>query len=274
MISQEKVNEILKIVGKEPRTIQELSKELVISWITTEKYIEELKKNTGLIDIKHIKVGYNTIKLVYSTNKISSTDIEENLFTKIKVANSKLEFNFMEVFQYIPKDRSNGYTLKNCEDLDPKLVFEYLEKSNFIYLFSGNLSFLKMKYKNEVFIDKLESKLKTGLKIKIIARIDIDTVKNINLLMPLLQRYPASIELRHQLQPLRGIVFDCGHAIFKESKEEKNYKLHELEKDITIMYDISDEAWINFFMSTFWYFYKTSINYEEKLEVINRVYKK
>ena len=273
MISQEKINDILKIVSKEPRTIQELSKELGISWITAEKYIEELKKNTGLIDVKHIKVGYNTIKLIYSTNKISSNEIEDNLFSKIKATNSKIGFNFLEIFQYVPKDRAKGYTLKDCDDLDPKLVFEYLDKSNFVYFFSGNLSFLKMKYKSQTLIDKLELKLKNGLKIKIIARIDIDTLKNINLLIPLIHKYPSSIELKHQLQPLRGIIFDCGHAIFKDQKEGKNYKLHELEKDVTLIYDIYDDTWINFFMNLFWYNYKTAINYDQKLDVINRVYK-
>ncbi len=272
MISQEKANKIIKLVEEEPRTIQEISKELGISWVTAEKYIEEFRKNTGLIDIKNIKAGYTTIKLVYSTNKISSNDIENNLFVKIKSTNYKKDFSFMEIFQYVPKDLSNGYSFKG-EDFDPKPIFEYLDKSNFVYFLSGNLSFLKTKYKNESLIDKLEARIKKGLKVKIIARIDIDTLKNINLLMPLLKKYPASIELKHQLQPLRGIIFDCGHSIFKESKEEKNFKLQELEKDITLIYDIYDEIWINFFMNVFWYNYKTAIDYEKKLEIISRIYK-
>jgi len=272
MISQEKANEIIKLVEVEPRTIQEISKELGISWVTAEKYIEEFRKNTGLIDIKNIKAGYNVIKLVYSTNKVSSTEIENILFTKIKSTNYKKDFSFMEIFQYVSKERSNGHLYKG-EDFDPKLIFEYLDKSNFVYFLSGNLSFLKIKYKNENLIDKLETKIKNGLKIKIIARIDIDTLKNINLLLPLLQKYPKSIELRHQLQPLRGIIFDCGHSIFKESKEEKNFKLQELEKDITLIYDIYDDTWINFFMNIFWYNYKTAIDYDKKIEIINRIYR-
>lgn len=91
--------------------------------------------------------------------------------------------------------------------------------------------------------------------------------------MPLLHKYPGSIELKHQLQPLRGIVFDCGHAIFKDKKEEKNYKLHELEKDITLIFDIFDETWINFFMIVFWFNYKTAIDYEVRLDILNKIYK-
>ena len=106
MISQEKANEIIKLVEVEPRTIQEISKELGISWVTAEKYVDEFRKNTGLIDIKNIKAGYNIIKLVYSTNKVSSTEIENILFTKIKSTNYKKDFSFMEIFQYVSKERS------------------------------------------------------------------------------------------------------------------------------------------------------------------------
>lgn len=58
MVSQEKVTKIIKIVEKEPRTIQEISKELGISWVTAEKYVEKLRNNTRLIDIKLIKARY------------------------------------------------------------------------------------------------------------------------------------------------------------------------------------------------------------------------
>ena len=84
-LKESDIDKIVEFVKKEPRTIQEISKLIHRSWITTDSYVKQIKEKNGLIDIKIFRKGtQGALKLVFYSNpdSLTSEDVENNLYNQ------------------------------------------------------------------------------------------------------------------------------------------------------------------------------------------------
>jgi len=99
---------IVAAAKKEPHTIQALSKIIKRAWVTTDSYVQQIKKQTGLINIKTFRKGtQGALKIVYYnyTASMQTDDIKEDLLQQIKSGRYKIDFDFMEIFQFVPEKK-------------------------------------------------------------------------------------------------------------------------------------------------------------------------
>ncbi len=267
------VEKIVKFVKNEPKTVQEISKLIKKSWVTADSYTKKIKEQTGLINIKVFRKNTpGAVKVVYYnySEALISDDIKEDLFNQIKTSRKKEEFDFLEVFQYIPdknkksfSDKLNAKTYKMGEALR--------RAENVVYIFSGNLSFINKIEDDKKMSQILEELLKRKVMIKILCRINIASLSNIEKMIPLLTKYPEFIEIKHHYQPLRGYIVDESFARFNTQELKEMYQEKELPQDIRLYYEIYDKEWLEWLIIVFWKLYKTSNDYYNRFKQINEL---
>ena len=118
---------------------------------------------------------------------------------------------------------------------------------------------------------KCTDRLKRKVQVKILCRINIATLSNITLLVPLLTKYPEYIEIRHCFQPLRGFTVDNRIALFRYDEKASSYKEGELPSDLRILYEIYDKEWIGWLQKVFWNLFRNSIDYQLRVKQLNRI---
>ncbi|MFA5141851.1 MAG: hypothetical protein WC471_02695 [Candidatus Woesearchaeota archaeon] len=278
MVSEQISKQIINFVKAEPKSIQEISKFIKKSWVTTDSYASQIKENTGLIGIKMFRGGtQGALKLVYfnNSNSIVSDDIKEGLFNQIKTGRRKTDFDFMEIYQFIPSEDKRSF----IEEYDKEHVSKIQEivpllrrAKRQIYCFSGNLSLLNLVEKNIKVIDVLEQLLGQGVKLKVLMRVNIASIGNLNKIAPLIQRYPDQIEIHHAYQPLRGYIIDEEVARFINEENIALYRNDELKKNTRIFYEINNYEWINWLQKIFWNIFKSSIDHRERLKEIKKIF--
>jgi len=142
---------------------------------------------------------------------------------------------------------------------------------------SGNLSFLKLKENKIAVIDVIEELLKRKVRMYFLCRINIATMKNLEKLCFLMEKYPDLIEIKHCYQPLRGFIIDETLVSFKSDEKVEFYKRGELNKNLKIYYEITDPEWIAWLQKVFWnlfrFFYrcKYSNQRNEKIDLIIKI---
>lgn len=258
----------------EPRTIQDIARLLGRSWVTAEKYMQQLRTETGTIGIKTFRQGtQGALKIVYLANPDPHEDeVKENLFHFIHAGRRKQDFDFLELYQFVPDDKKSAHIQQydTNEDVAADLIAKTIanaEKS--VLLFSGNLSFLNTK--NKIMLQTLEDLIKRKVQVKILARINIASLGNLHLLLPLLKKYPHLIEIRHRFQPLRGSIVDEKIALFRTEETIDLYKEHELEKNTQIFYELYDSEWVVWLQKVFWNLYRASIDYELRVKELRNI---
>ena len=278
VLEESSIQEIIDFVKKEPRTIQEISQLLNKSWVTADTYIRKVKEKTGLIDIKTFRKGtQGALKLVYyaSPDLIVMDDVKKKLYYQIINNRKKEDFDFLEVFQFIPDQHKISF-LEEYADSQISIkqnFFAFLKQAKQqIYVFSGNLSFINMEENGVRFMEVLEELLSRKVILKILCRVNIASVKNISAINHLIQKYPHQIEIKHCFHPLRGFIIDDNLMRFKSEEHLNMYKAGELEKNLRVFYEISDHDWINWLQNIFWKLFRTSIDYQTRLKEIERVF--
>src|SRR3989338_1927354 len=111
-LTQKETDDIIKFVKQEPRTIQDISKLIGRSWVTTDSYAAQIKERTGLVNIKTFRKGsQGALKIAFYNHKESSVgdDVKEELLSHIKMSRDKKDFDFFEVFQFIPDDKKKAF---------------------------------------------------------------------------------------------------------------------------------------------------------------------
>jgi hypothetical protein len=278
MLDDKGIKQVLEFVKKEPRTVQDVSKLIGRSWVTTNSYLNKIKDNTGLIAIKTFRKGsQGALKIVYLTSTESSKgdELKTHLHDQIKSGRNKNDFDFMEIFQFIKdkKKRSfietvkEGFTSKKANFVD--LLSQASDK---VYIFSGNLSFINRKERGKKTIDLIEELLKRKVMIKIICRVNIASLLNISKLNKLILKYPGLIEIKHSYQPLRGVIIDDKIARFKNEEQIQFYEKGELDKNQMIFYEILDEEWISWLQNIFWSMFRHAISAESRIKEIDKVF--
>ena len=278
-VSDKDIDKIINFVKKEPRTVQEISKLIKRSWVTTDKYLKQIKEKTGVIDIKTFRKGSQAaLKVVYysAIDLKSDDEIKNRLYLKITNSNYEQDFDFLDLFQFVPDDKKKTYMEsyeKRVLQKDERLISLIKQTKNHLYIFSGNLTFLNVSDGKKDVYALFEDLLKRGVFIKIILRINIASISNISRIKTLITKYPNLIEVRHSYHPLRGIIVDDAIARFKNEEYVSKYKEGELTKDTRIYCEIYDAEWIEWLEKLFWNMFNSSITYENRIKEIEAIFK-
>ncbi len=274
--SEEEQSIVLERVKEQPRTVQEIALAVDRSWVTTEKYLQELKAKTGLINLRTFREGtQGALKIVYYTPTDMSVadEIRQSLAQRILQGQFKEDFDFMDVFQFIPETKKRAFTRLEKEEKNMtagELAKKQAQKG-IIYL-SGNLSFVSKKYPgNQTIVDHITRELEKGVYVKILCRVNLSSLSNIEKISHLLIKYPNQIEIRHRYQPLRGMIIDDDFARFKALENKDDYRVGELEESTRIYYELEHKEWIAWLQSVFWQMWRSSISYEKRIKEIKRI---
>lgn len=269
--SKNEFEEIIRFVKREPCLIQDLAQHLNRSWITTESYVEKISQDTGLIQTKTFRKGTKgAVKIVFwnYAESLQTDEIKQKLFEKIKLFKFKEEFDPIEIFQFVAPNHAKAFTETRQSPKTQQKLIEFFEKvEGELLSFSGNLSWMR----HQKVIDALDRLLLRGVRIKIIARIDLDTLENLKKIDHILKKHPERIEIRHGLHPVRGFIADQKLVRLKYEKNKLHFKEKELDKDVRIFYEIDEPEWTSWFSKTFWYLFRTSITLNERIKVLDAI---
>ncbi len=270
-LQEEQTKQIVSFVKKEPRTVQDIAQLLGKSWLTADSYVKQIKERTGLINIKTFRKGtQGALKLVFYnySDSLATDDVKEELYQLIKSGRRKTDFDFMDIFQFVPQEKKK--VISQVMSVKESVHFASLlkqAKSN-IYFFSGNLSFLNLRERGTSMIEVIEELLGRKIRLKIICRVDAASINNLAKLDMLLKKFPDLIEIRHSYQPLRGFIVDDSLARFSSEALVEHYKEGELQKDIKFFYEIFDSEWIDWLQKVFWNIFRFSIDHNVRLNEI------
>ncbi|MGE0792680.1 MAG: hypothetical protein AB7V77_00705 [Candidatus Woesearchaeota archaeon] len=270
---EEIYQKIIDFVKEKPKTIQEVSQHIGKSWVTTEKYVQEIKKTSGKIDVRTFREGTRgALKIVYSVMKESliSDAIKEDLFNKILMGKEKQDFDALDIFQFVKDDKKKASITTIDGAHKPYLSF-LSQTTNNLLLYSGNLSLLSEPNTGKEVIKLFENLLKQKVSIKIICKISLATMKNIKLIENLIIKYSELIEIHHCHQPLRGAIIDNKIARLYCEENTQLYKKGELEKNSVITYDIFDSNWVSWLEQLFWYQFRNTLDYKNRLNELKKI---
>ncbi|MBN1792843.1 hypothetical protein JW826_04125 [Candidatus Woesearchaeota archaeon] len=277
-LSQTDIKRIVEFVKKEPRTVQDVSKLIGRSWVTTESYLQQIKEDTGLIDIKTFRKGSQAaLKIVFpaSSSNVSSDDLKDRIFQKIRIGRTKNDLDFMGIYQFIPASNKKAYSEQYEEgEITKGYPISHLLRraENYVYVFSGNLSFLNTKENGKSVLSVMEELLKKKISVKILCRVNLASLSNISKLSLLIKKYPDLIEVRHSYHPLRGFLIDGKLGRFKNEESALKYKKGELVKNTRIFYEFYDHDWISWLEKVFWSLFRVSLDYESRAKEIRKIF--
>ena len=107
--------------------------------------------------------------------------------------------------------------------------------------------------------------------MKILCRVDIASLKNVEKLLSLNKKYGSElIEIHHAEHPLRITIIDSSMFNVKEIKEPTG-RANELDKKIFIFYDIKNKEWVEWLTKIFWKIFSSSISAQQRLEELKKI---
>ncbi len=277
MLDNAIIKKIEEFVYAKPRSIQEMAQHIGKSWRTADRYITEIEKNFGTITTRTFREGTRgALKIVYwaSVEKVSNSIFQEKLAEEIETFKRKEDFSAFDIYQYI-SDKNKKASLEQTEEEAKTNLDElkyYLEKTEKQLLcFSGNLSWINLKNNKINIFSILENLVKRGVSIKIICRVDLTALENVEKILSLNFKYGKElVEIRHKEQPLRALIIDNKILRLKEVKEPTG-KIKELNKRIFIFYTIKDKEWIEWCKRIFWKMFSGSINANKRIQEIKKL---
>lgn len=274
MINSEIIKKIEDFVYSKPRSVQEIAEHIGKNWRTADRYIDEIENSYGTISTRVFRKGTRgALKIVFwsSVEKLSHSIFQERLEQDILKARKKEDFSSFDIFQHIGAEKkkvSVGY-----EEADNLLELSkaILETQKQLLIFSGNLSFINLDNKKSDLMDVFEKLIKSGVKIKILCRVDVAGKDNIEKILSLNFKYgKESIEIKHYEHPLRAFIIDNKLLRMKEVKEPTG-RIKELNKKLFLYYTINDKEWIEWMSKLFWKIFSSSLGAHKRLEEINRI---
>ncbi|MDO8661256.1 MAG: hypothetical protein Q7K43_05170, partial [Candidatus Woesearchaeota archaeon] len=141
-----------------------------------------------------------------------------------------------------------------------------------LFCFTGNMSWLHLVEDNIPVLRALEDLLKRKVHIRMVGRVDLSVMENLNKISRLLTKYAGQIEIHHAMQPLRGFIIDNKVVRLKDEKEAKLYRKGELKGDLRVFYDIYDPEWIYWIQQVFWNLYRGSPTAEQRIEELKKIF--
>lgn len=279
MLDPKTIQKIEQFISLEPRSINEIATYLEKSWRTIDRYLKEIEEEYKTITTKTFRGGTRgALKVAYIQNpdNASKTKFQKILEKHILRSKRKEDFSAFDIYQHVP-DKNKQVIVENEISEASTNLKELIEILNTtkreLKLFSGNLSWINLK-KGEIDLFKtLESLVKKGVKIKVLCRIDLQGLKNIEEVLSLNYKYGKElIEIRHREHPIRAFVIDDKQIRLKEIKEPTG-KIKELDKKKFIFYTIKDHEWTEWLKKIFIKMFNTSVGSEKRLEELNKLIK-
>lgn len=276
-LKNEEIKKIEDFVYAQPRSTQEIAEHLDISWRTADRYVEEIATNFGTITTRVFREGTRgALKIVYwaSVEKISHSIFQEKLEEEITKARRKEDFSAFDIFQHI-EDKNKKALVQKATDEEATDLKELTEMLNAtekqLIIFSGNLSFINLKDKTFDIIKILDKLVKKGVTIKVLCRIDLAGIENIEKLLSLnFKNGKEGIEIRHREHPLRAFIMDKKVFRIKEVKEPTG-RINELDKKVFIFYTIKDKDWTQWLSAIFWKLFSQSVDANKRLNELKKL---
>ncbi|MBM3233723.1 hypothetical protein FJZ19_01375 [Candidatus Pacearchaeota archaeon] len=277
MLDSAITKKIEDFVYLKPRSIQEIAEHTGKNWRTADRYIQDIEKNFGTLSTRVFREGTRgALKIVFwsSIEKASSSVFQEQLEQEILRARKKEDFSAFDIFQHVQDKNKKAIVEKAIDESGDNLkelgeLFKKTEKQ--LTILSGNLSFINLKNKTIDVFKILEDLVKKGVTIKILCRIDLAGINNIERVLSLNFKYGREcIEIRHREHPIRAFIFDNKLFRIKEIKEPTG-KLHELDKKIFIFYTIKDKDWTEWLSRIFWKLFSQSIDARKRIQELKKL---
>ena len=273
MINNEIIKKIEDFVYAKPRSVQEISEHLKISWRTADRYIEEIEKDTGTLTTRVFREGTRgALKIVYwnSIEKLSKNIFQEQMENQIMQARTKFDFSPFDIFQHIEDKDKQIWMKKGENEVKAGRLGEFIDilkkAKKQVLFFSGNLSFINFKDKDYDVFKTLEELVKKGISIKIICRIDFTGKENVEKILSLNFKYGKElIEVHHREQPLRATIIDNSVINLKQVLEPTGRE-KELNKKVFIFYTIKEKSWIEWISKIFWKMFSQSLDANKRLK--------
>lgn len=282
MLDSKTTKKISDFVYVKPRSIQEIAHHIQKNWRTADSYVNRIISEQGILAIRTFREGTRgALKIVFWNNieKIHSSDFQERLFKRIESARDKTDFSPFDIYQYVSDDKRYAFLEEQSEytiTQKQNLVNILRSAKNQVLLFSGNLSWVNASQGKTKIIDVFEEITERNVLIKVICRVDLESMKNIQKMLQINYKIKKEmIEIRHAEQPFRAFVIDDKLVRFKEIKqyEEQKKEKSKKEKRTHIFYEVIDEEWIEWIQKVFWNLFRTSIAAEKRLQDIETIEK-
>jgi hypothetical protein len=274
MLDSKTINKIEEFVYAKPRSVQEIAELIKKNWRTADRYIDEIQKNFGTISTRVFRGGTRgALKIIYwsSVEKVSSSIFQEKLEKEIFNCKKKEDFSAFDIFQHIPEKNRKSFVFDKEEENISEFKEILLNAKKQMLFFSGNLSFVNIKDKNETLFEIFEKIIQKKVNIKILCRVDLAGIKNIEKLLSLNLKHGKNlIEIRHDLHSIRGVITDGNFIRLKEVKEPTG-KINELNKKKFIFYNISDKSWAEWLSKIFWNKFSNSIDANKRIEHLKQI---
>lgn len=274
MLDNATVKKIEDFVYSKPRSVQEIALHLARNWRTADRYVDEIEKQFGTITTRVFRGGTRgALKIVYwsSVDKVSHSIFQEKLEKEILNAKGKDDFSAFDIFQYVNPAHKEVEVRKSEEENIAEFKELLLKAKKQVLFFSGNLSFINIHNKKMCLFDFLDELIKKGVSIKVLTRVDIGGIENVEKLLSLNFKYGKEVvSIKHAEHPLRAVVIDNTLLRMKEVREPTG-KMHELNKKLFIYYTIRDKEWCDWITKIFWKISSYSIDAGKRLEEIRRI---
>lgn len=274
MLNSEIVRKISDFVYSKPRSVQEIAEHIGKNWRTADRYVDEIEKEFGTISTRVFRGGTRgALKIVYwaSVEKVSHSVFQEKLEQDINAARIKEDFSAFDIYQHVDeKKKSVTFETKEGDDIK-ELERKILMVEKQLLMFSGNLSFINLGNDKIRVFDLLEKLVRKGVSIKILCRVDMTGMENVERILSLNKKYGKElVEVRHDENPLRANIYDKSLVTLKEVKEPTG-KIHELNKKVFVYYAIKDKEWIEWLSRIFWRKFNNSIDAHKRLSELSKL---
>jgi hypothetical protein len=278
MLDNKTIKKIEEFVLIRPRSIQEISILLNKNWRTIDRYVEEIKKSYGTIDVRTFREGTRgALKIVYysAIENFSGTIFQKELEKQIFYGRTKYDFSPFDIFQFVSESKKLIWMKKGIDESNAGRLIEFKKlldcAKKQILFFSGNLSFINFDDGKINLFDEIEGLVKRGVFLKVLCRIDVVSLKNVEKLLSLNKKYGRDfIEIRHRTQPLRATIIDELVVNLKEVIEPTQRK-NETLKRLFLFYTIREKDWIKWLDSIFWRMFNSSVGSDKRLVELKRV---
>ncbi len=277
MLTAELIRRIEEFVYQKPRSMDEIARHIGKNWRTADRYIEQIERDFGTIAMRVFRGGTKgALKIVYwaSVEKASPSVFQQHLENEITRGRKKEDFSAFDIFQHI-EDKKKKIFIKVRETEENSdlgsLKDILLSAKKQIIIFSGNLSFINFKDKDVDVFAVIQDLVKRKVSIKVICRVDIGGLENIEKMLSLNHKYGKEVvEIRHREQPLRAIIIDNTFLSIKEIQKPTG-RPYELKKKMFLFYEIRDKEWIEWLARIFWKMFSSSVDAHKRLEEINKL---
>lgn len=279
VLDKKTIKKISEFVYSKPRTIDEVSKFIGKNWRTADRYLRQIGDEEGTVSLRTFREGTRgALKIAFWNNieKIHSSSFQQKLFSQIEYGRTKNDFSHFDIYQYVDDKKKNAFieyrTDKNIA-INQNLVSFFKSAENQILRFSGNNSWINLIENSKKLIRETEKIAESGIKMKILSRVEIPALENVKKLLAINDRIGKEmIEIRHCYQPLRGFIIDDKIARFRDEIDQSLYRKDELKGEKAVFYEISDEEWVSWLQKVFWNLFRVSIPAKKRIDDIKKIH--